>query len=104
MMGSQKRRSHKAENSLEQLARTGDGVFAVDRHHRIILWNQAAKSLIGYKAHEVLGKYCHDVIQGRDPNGVLICNEQCSHFTMATSSRWLPHENLCARSKSGKDV
>src|SRR3972149_5585873 len=73
---------------------TGDGVFAVERHHRIILWNQAAKPLLGYKAHEVLGKYCHDVFQGRDPNGLLVCSKQCSHFRMAKSLRLLPHKNL----------
>lgn len=44
-MSSQGKRSRKAANLLEQLAHTGDGVFAVDRHHHIILWNQAAKSL-----------------------------------------------------------
>jgi PAS domain S-box-containing protein len=79
-------------------------MFAVDRHHRIILWNQAAESLTGYSAQEVVGQYCHDVFQGRDSKGVLICNNQCSHFETAGSLRWLPNENLCARSKSGEDV
>ena len=103
-MSSQRTRSRKAANLLEQLVHTGDGVFAVDRHHRIIQWNLAAKVLLGYSAQEVLGKYCHDVIQGRDSNGVLICNKECSHFEAAKSLRRLSNENLCARSKKGADV
>jgi len=103
-MSSQRTRSRKAASLLDQLVHTGDGVFAVDRHHRIIQWNLAAKVLLGYSAQEVLGKYCHDVIQGRDSNGVLICNKQCSHFKAAKSLRRLSNENLCARSKNGTDV
>ena len=103
-MSSQRTRSRKAANLLEQLGHTGDGVFAVDRYHRIIQWNLAAKSLLGYSDQEVLGKYCHDVIQGRDFNGVVICNKKCSHFEAAKSLRRLPNENLCARSKKGADI
>ena len=103
-MSSQGKRSRGAANLLEQLAHTGDGVFAVDRHHHIILWNQAAKSLLGYSAQEALGKNCHDIMQGRDANGVLICSKQCSHFEAAKSLRRLPHENLCARAKNGAAV
>ena len=103
-MSSQRTRSRKAANLLEQLVHTGDGVFAVDRHHHIILWNQAAKSLLGYSAQEALGKNCHDVIQGRDSNGVLTCRKQCSHFEAAKSLRWPPNENLCARAKNGTDI
>ena len=103
-MSSHGKRPRKAANSLGRLAHTGDGVFAVDRQHRIILWNQAAETLLGYSAQEALGKNCHDVIQGRDSHGVLICGKQCSHFEAAKSLRRLPHENLCARSKNGADV
>ena len=79
-------------------------MFAVDRHHHIVLWNQAAKSLLGYSAQEALGRNCHDLIQGRDSHGVLVCSEQCSHFEAAKSLRRLPHENLCARAKNGAAV
>src|SRR3972149_7777861 len=103
-MSSQRTRSRKAASLLDQLVHTGDGVFAGDRHHLIIQWNLAAKVLLGYSAQEVVGKYCHDVIQGRDSNGVLICNKECSHFEAAKSLRRLSNENLCARSKKGADV
>ncbi len=89
---------------LEQLAHTGDGVFAVDRQHRIILWNRAAESLLGYSAQEVLGKPCEDVIQGRDCNGLLSCSKQCARFEEAKKLHWLPHQIFHARGKDGKEV
>jgi len=103
-MKSPGKRSRKVANFLQRLAHTGDGVFAVDPDHHITLWNQAAESLLGYSDEEVLGKNCHDVIQGRDCNGLVICSKQCSHFEVAKSLRRLPNKNLCARSKKGTDV
>ncbi len=74
-MSSPEKPPPKVADMLEQLAHTGDGVFAVDLHHRIILWNRAAESLLGYTAQEVLGKLCEEVIQGRDCNGQLVVSQ-----------------------------
>lgn len=103
-MRSPEKPSPKVADILEQLAHTADGVFAVDRHHRIILWNHAAESLLGYAAQEVLGRPCEDVIQGRDCNGQLTCGKQCSQFEEAKKLRWQPHQDVRARSKDGKEV
>ncbi len=103
-MRSPEKPSPKVADILEQLAHTADGVFAVDRHHRIILWNRAAESLLGYAAQEVLGRPCEDVIQGRDCNGHLTCGKQCSQFEEAKKLRWQPHQDVRARSKDGKEV
>lgn len=103
-MPSVRERSLKATDLLEQLTHTGDGVFAVDLHHRIILWNQGAESLLGYSVQEVLGRHCHDVIQARNCTGVSICGKQCSHFEEARHLRWLPNQSFCARSKEGTDI
>jgi len=89
---------------LEQLTHSGDGVFAVDSQQRIVAWNKAAESLLGYSAKEVLGKYCCEIIQGRDSNGVLQCVAHCSHFEQGKSLRWARHMELQSRSKSGQNV
>src|SRR3990170_2782059 len=94
-MKSPGKRSRKVANFLQRLAHTGDGVFAVDPDHHITLWNQAAESLLGYSDEEVLGKNCHDVIQGRDCNGLVICSKQCSHFEVAKSLRTVEERNGC---------
>lgn len=103
-MKSPRKRRRKTANPLERLAHTGDGVFAVDRHQHIIVWNQAAETLLGYRAQESLGKNCYDVIRGCDSSGVVVCKEQCSLFEAAKSLRLLPNKNLCARAKNGAHV
>ena len=44
-MRSPEKPSPKVADILEQLAHTANGVFAVNCHQRIILWNQAAEAL-----------------------------------------------------------
>ena len=99
-----KKPSPKVADMLEQLAHTGDGVYAVDCQQRIILWNRAAESLLGYTAPEVLGRPCWEVIQGHDCNGDLTCRKHCSEFEEAKKLRWQPHQDIRTRSKDGKDV
>jgi diguanylate cyclase (GGDEF)-like protein/PAS domain S-box-containing protein len=45
------------ETLLDQVS---DGVYFVDRECRILYWNEGAHRLTGYKADEVLGRYCMD--------------------------------------------
>ncbi|MBI4460219.1 MAG: PAS domain-containing protein, partial [Acidobacteria bacterium] len=89
---------------LEQLALTGDGVYAVDAQQRIILWNDAASSLLGYTPAEVLGKYCHEVIQGKSCDGKIVCQTHCSQIEQAKKFRWQSHQNWQTCSKSGEAV
>ena len=103
-MSSAEKPSPKLADMLEQLAHTGDGVYAVDCHQRIILWNQAAESLLGYTSPEVLGRPCWEVIQGHDCNGDLTCSKHCYQFEEAKKLRWQPHQNTRTRSKDGKEV
>ena len=89
---------------LEQLTHSGDGMFAVDSQQRIVAWNKAAESLLGYSAEDVLGKPCCEIIQGRDSSGVLQCVAHCRHFEQGKSLRWARHMELQSRSKSGQNV
>ena len=91
-------------NLLEQLTHTGDAVYAVDAHECIILWNQAASSLLGYTSAEVLGKHCYEVIQAKDCDGNKVCQKHCSHMEHAKRYRWQSHQNFLACSKSGENV
>lgn len=64
-------------DALERIARSGEAVFAMDSADRIILWNKKCEELLGRTARSVLGKYCHDVLNGRDPNGNIYCYRNC---------------------------
>jgi PAS domain S-box-containing protein len=77
---------HKIEELADELSRRkkqdeailgsiGDGVFAVDKDLKIVLFNQAAEELTGWKAAEVLGKTCREIFQFRDKNDRPVCQQ-----------------------------
>ena len=55
-----------------------DGVYFVDRDRRILYWNEQAFRLTGYKAEDVMGRYCQDEILCHvDGAGKRLCQEGC---------------------------
>jgi DNA-binding CsgD family transcriptional regulator len=62
---------------------TSDASFAIDGRGRILSWNRAAERLLGYRASDVLGKPCHEVLCGSDIFGNRYCNEDCPLLQMA---------------------
>jgi DNA-binding CsgD family transcriptional regulator len=49
----------------------------MDRHDRLVYWNEGAERALGWSAEEVLGKMCYDVLAGRDAFGNLYCMKEC---------------------------
>ena len=94
----------KVEDLLEQLSHTGDGVFAIDSRCCIILWNQAAESLLGYQAGEVLGKRCHEIIRGRDVSGNQVCGQWCNELQEAAQQRWPHHRTIRAATCDSEEI
>lgn len=54
----------------------GDGVFAVDKDLKIVLFNQVAEKLTGGKAQEAVGKSCREFFQFKDQKGEVVCNKE----------------------------
>ncbi len=63
----------KDEAVLESI---GDGVVATDKNGRIILMNNAAEALLGYKSKELLGKMLVDVVRIEDAKGNRVSTEE----------------------------
>jgi PAS domain S-box-containing protein len=57
------------ERSFAILANIADGIVAVDREGRVVLWNEAAERITGVPADEVLGRSPGDVLQGTLESG-----------------------------------
>lgn len=51
------------------LASIGDGVFALDEHGKVMLFNKAAEQISGYSAAEILGKPYDEILKFRDSIG-----------------------------------
>lgn len=92
------------ENIFDFISNTADGVLAVDREQKIVLWNEAAETLLGFKASEVLGKFCQEVIAGRDRRGHVVCRKTCPNTTMALQGEGVPIHELLVRTNAGQDV
>ncbi len=88
---------------LDLFARTADGVMAVDPTCRIILWNRAAESLLGYPAAQVVGRACHDVFQGHDVHGNLFCHPHCPVLVMARRDELAHAYDVAARAADGTE-
>lgn len=89
---------------LRAISNTADGVFAVDAGQRIILWNEAATRLLGFRAEEVLGQRCHEVFAGRARNGNHSCGPDCSLFLTARTGRLIESHDLLVPTKSGRAI
>ena len=76
---------------LDEIAHGNDAVFAIDRASRIIVWNAPCEKLLGHRTSDVLGKFCFDVLCGRDTHG----NRQCYvHCSVVHHLRYTPDDPL----------
>jgi len=87
---------------LELLGNTADGAFATDAEGRIVYWNPAARKILGWRANEVLGRHCCDVLRGISPAGELLCFQGCHVDSLLGRSETVPAYDLETRDRSGR--
>ena len=88
--------------AFDFIARTADGVFAVDAGQKIVLWNAAAEEMLGFRAREVLGRCCYDVLCGTDENEVAVCGKRCAAIQAAARGEIVQTRELCLRTNEGR--
>jgi PAS domain S-box-containing protein len=54
-----------------------DGVFVTTEDNRIVLWNRAAETLMGYTAREAFGHPCREILAGKGARGTPRCVTGC---------------------------
>ena len=66
------------QRELERIfASLGHGMYVVDKERRIVLWNRAAESILGWREKDTLGKDCQEFIGHLDDNGEQLCERSC---------------------------
>lgn len=90
---------------LEELfSKTADAVLGVDQDYVITLWNGAAERLIGYKATEVVGRPCPEIMFCRDRTGRRVCEPSCSLIVSAKKGEPIEGCELMIHTKAGRAV
>ncbi|MFQ5795548.1 MAG: BTAD domain-containing putative transcriptional regulator [Candidatus Bipolaricaulia bacterium] len=56
---------------------SSDAAFAVDHELRVVAWNRHAEEFLGYRAQEVVGRFCYAVLQAILPDGQVLCTPHC---------------------------
>jgi PAS domain S-box-containing protein len=59
------------------LVTASDGVFVTTEDNRIVFWNRAAETMMGYRARDAVGRPCAEVFAGRGPRGTARCVTGC---------------------------
>ena len=89
------------DGPLELLSNTQDAVFIVDSDQRIVVWNEAAERILGYKAEEAIGQYCFELLDGNPPCSEGICQKDCNVFELTRRNLAPPTYTRLVRSKDG---
>jgi DNA-binding CsgD family transcriptional regulator len=87
--------------TLDLLSRSGQPAFAIDATDRIVFWNKECEDLLGIPSRQALGKYCFDVIGGRDANGNVYCYRNCPVAHQARSAPEEPVNSFRLSVKTG---
>lgn len=87
---------------LKQFSQSSDGVFAVDMAHCIVAWNKGAERILGYQAHEVIGKRCCDVIAGVSEGQTYACSPDCAVIARATHGQAHGSHTILSSFKNGE--
>jgi DNA-binding CsgD family transcriptional regulator len=68
---------------LELLRQSDTPAVVSDMEGHVLLWNGAAERLLRRPANLALGRFCHDLLGGRDVFGNLFCHEGCAVRAMS---------------------
>lgn len=91
--------------TIDLLSKAGEAAFAIDSSDRVVFWNKGCEELLEKPAREVLGKFCHDVMGGRDVHGNVYCYRNCpvAHQARETDGEAVHPFLLSVRNAKGEE-
>lgn len=90
--------------AIHALANSADGLFAVGADYHITYWSEAAREILGYAPGEVLGRPCHEVMQGKDSEGAIWCQQDCPVMRRMREGKAISNYDIQTRRKDGRPV
>lgn len=89
------------ESLFDALNRSADGAYVIDADQRIVFWNASAERMLGYRSDEVVGRPCHEVLQGRDDDNKTWCRLRCRVAIQSSRGEAVDTFTVCAQSQAG---
>lgn len=89
------------ESLFDALNRSADGAYVIDGDQRIVYWNAAAERMLGYRSEEVVGRSCHEVLQGRDDDNRTWCRLRCKVVVQSSRGEAVDTFTVCAQGSDG---
>jgi PAS domain S-box-containing protein len=86
------------------LERTADGAMVVDQEGKIVLWNRVAERLLGFRAKEVVGRFCRDVLRGETLSGRPLCSPSCPIGARVARGGGVRQFDMQTHTKDGRRV
>lgn len=84
------------------LTRAADGAMLVNEDGIVILWNRAAERLLGFRAQDVIGRPCHNVLRGETLGGCSLCSPTCSIGRSVAHGRGVHNFDMQTHTKRGR--
>ena len=88
---------------FEALRDAGNGAFVIDEDLRVIFWNKAAETILGFGSDDVSGQFCYQLLHGYDEGRHLICKARCQVAKLALQSKPVPNYDLYVKTKGGEE-
>jgi PAS domain S-box-containing protein len=86
---------------IQALAKASDGAFVINEQFRIVYWNEAAESILGFTAVQATGQYCYELLGGRDEKGRPFCQRFCRISLTTSRGRTPPNIDMYASATAG---
>ncbi len=85
----------------ELVNRSADGAYIVNEGQRIIAWNVAAERLLGFRAKDVIGMPCYQILGGRSDGECIVCRQGCYPYTAGRRGQLVPSFDARVRTAGG---
>jgi PAS domain S-box-containing protein len=88
---------------FEALRDAADGAFVIDEGLRILYWNKAAETILGFGSDDMSGQFCYRLLHGYDEGRHLICKARCQVAKLASKSKPVPNHDIQITTKQGEE-
>ena len=86
------------------LSSMADGVYVVDSERKIVIFNEAAEELTGWKSADACGLFCGNVMKLRDDQDLSVCEKSCPMLVTWSSGENVVRNDMCFVNKFKKAI